>query len=458
MDRNAARGSSSNQNHRRLARSSSSNAVEALLTNREKLSSSNLKTRRASGLGPKPNRNEPALLSNRDKNSNLITPPISYRANSKKGLELEAGMKDVERRSDKLISIENRLDKNKEIMNSRKERPTRTVSLTSDSSRKKERRASTVSLTSESPRNNDETAEAVNLKLKHERLPIVLNSWTPEKEDERNVIDEFSKRQGGGKIDYNKLPGNHGNVRDRLGLVRSSTYPLGRMGITRQDVSGDDPTSSESTVVPKLNLEELNAEDELQKPPAKTVSRGWSLLRKKLIEVKEDPTKNEESNTEDSATTTTEDSTKPEDQSTVSYFKMLRERLRRCKPAEIVASSNVDEIVRLKQDLVRRQSLSSAPGKKNSFFEAVLTAHALSKQGKLSNRSTPSSRRTSRSEPPNFLPSQLPGASAYKTKFQCSPHFQKTINLMGKNDLFIKEEDMSDAGESANTFESRYSV
>ena len=165
-------------------------------------------------------------------------------------------------------------------------------------------------------------------------------------------------------------------------------------------------------------------------------NKGWGLLRKKLLEVTQvnDTESNEDGGNDMSS------GAQEETQSTEKYLKMLRERLRKCEPADIVASSNVGEISKRKQDIERKRSVAGV-NKKNSFFETVLAAHALSKEDKLNNRPT---RKTSLSkirEVSDTLGQSLPDIT-YNSKFKSSPHFQKTIKLLGKRDFILENDNL----------------
>ena len=225
----------------------------------------------------------------------------------------------------------------------------------------------------------------------------------------------------------------------------------------KQSIGKQRENDKQSVVVPKLRLDKLDEgpnEGPAQEKSGR--SKGWGLLKKKLIEVAKEPS---EDFREPFEGTNIESPTTQESQSTAKYLKMLRERLRNCQPADIIASSDVGEIEKRKQVVERRKSVAGL-GNKGSFFEAVLTAHALSKQGKLNTKPAGPSRRTSAEKirgPGRLTRHSLPELTE-KMKFNCSPHFQKTVKLMGKVDLFAEgDEDMLLKTERPDTLTSRYS-
>ena len=225
----------------------------------------------------------------------------------------------------------------------------------------------------------------------------------------------------------------------------------------KQSTGKQKENDKQSVAVPKLRLDKLDeGPNEGPGQGNSGRSKGWGLLKKKLIEVATEP--NEDSK-EPFEATNIDSPTTPESQSTAKYLKMLRERLRNCQPADIIASSDVGEIEKRKQVVERRKSVAGL-GNKGSFFEAVLTAHALSKQGKLNTKPAGPSRRTSVEKMRSsgrLTRHSLPELTE-KMKFNCSPHFQKTVTLMGKVDLFAEgDEDTLLKTEPPDTLTSRYS-
>ena len=170
-----------------------------------------------------------------------------------------------------------------------------------------------------------------------------------------------------------------------------------------------------------------------EKQGTHTALRGWQLVREKLYEIIK---LNERMEMID-VDTDVSSKTGKETESTEKYLKMLRERLRKCQPADIVASSNVGEITKLRKDIERKRSVVGQ-NKKNSFFETVLTAHALSKQNTLYKRPL---RKTSlsRISETNDLFQSLPSIN-YNIKFKSSPHFQKTVKLLAKHDIILEKD------------------
>ena len=169
--------------------------------------------------------------------------------------------------------------------------------------------------------------------------------------------------------------------------------------------------------------------------------KRWGFLRDKLAEAAKEVHDNKpdtelEIEENDESRETEEDGV----QSTESYLKMLRERLRKCQPADIVASSNVGEITKRKQDIERKRSLVTGY-KKNSFFETVLTAHALSKENKLNSRAIRKTSLSRINERNDILGQSLPEIS-HNVKFKSSPHFQKTIELLGRCDFFVERDNV----------------
>ena len=166
------------------------------------------------------------------------------------------------------------------------------------------------------------------------------------------------------------------------------------------------------------------AKDKGGKQGMQTTKKGWGFLRAKLHEVTQLSQKEVQT---DPGTIEEED-----EQSTEKYLKMLRERLRKCQPADIVASSNVGEITKLKQGIERKRSVTGF-NKKGSFFETVLTAHALSKQNKLYSKPLRKASLSKISETSDLFSHDQPRV-AYNLKFKSSPHFQKTVKLLSKED------------------------
>ena len=191
----------------------------------------------------------------------------------------------------------------------------------------------------------------------------------------------------------------------------------------------DSPESNKSKDSSNSKIQEDDKLDQPEGNGNKSVNRGWGLLRKKLLEVTR---QNEDS---DKKVEQIEQSNKlNDDEATAEYWKMLRERLRNCKPADIVASSDVGEITKRKQDIERRKSTNRLKNGKSSFFETVLTAHALSKQGRLDTgpkrKTSTSSTRSARSDSLQSLPD-----ISYNCKFKASPHFQRAMEqIMGTDD------------------------
>jgi len=166
------------------------------------------------------------------------------------------------------------------------------------------------------------------------------------------------------------------------------------------------------------------AKDDGRKDGTQTTKKGWGLLREKLHEV----TQLSHKEVQTGAGNIEEE----DEQSTEKYLKMLRERLRKCQPADIVASSNVGEITKLRQGIERKRSVTGF-NKKGSFFETVLTAHALSKQNKLYNKPLRKASLSKISETSDLFSHEQPRIT-YNIKFKSSPHFQKTVKLLSKED------------------------
>ena len=163
--------------------------------------------------------------------------------------------------------------------------------------------------------------------------------------------------------------------------------------------------------------------------------KGWALLREKLHEVTKLNHSELEMSDVDSDVC---DKANEEKQSTEKYLKMLRERLRKCQPADIVASSDVEEITKLRKGIERRRSVIGQ-NRKESFFETVLTAHALSKQNKLYTKPLRKTNLSKISETNDLFQQNLPSIT-HNSKFKSSPHFQKTIRLLTKNDLIVDKD------------------
>ena len=183
-----------------------------------------------------------------------------------------------------------------------------------------------------------------------------------------------------------------------------------------------------------VDLEEKADEEgseDVAKEGAKSF-KGWELLREKLHEVTQmNHSKLEMSDVDSDAG----DKASEEKQSTEKYLKMLRERLRKCQPADIVASSDVEEITKLRKGIERKRSVIGQ-NKKGSFFETVLTAHALSKQNKLYPKPLRKTSLSMISETSDLFQQNLPSITR-NLKVKSSPHFLKTINLLTKNDLIV---------------------
>ena len=283
----------------------------------------------------------------------------------------------------------------------------------------------------------------------HEMGRIAISGSSPE--TRRNLIEKYlcnNTATGGTATKKNSISSIDSACDNKEGFSNvnksENKHSTGKQG----------DNNKQSVVVPKLRLDKLDeGPNEGASQEKSGRSKGWGLLKKKLLEVAKEP---DEDPVE---ATNTGSSTNQEGQSTAKYLKMLRERLRNCQPADIIASSDVGEIEKRKQVVERRKSVAGF-GNKGSFFEAVLTAHALSKQGKLSVKPGGLSRRTSVEKMRSsgrLTRHSLPELTE-KMKFNCSPHFQKTVKLMGKVDLFAEgDEDMLPKTERPDTLTSRYS-
>lgn len=287
----------------------------------------------------------------------------------------------------------------------------------------------------------------------HEMGRIAISGSSPE--TRRTLIEKYLSNN-------NTTTGGHATKKDSISSI-DSAYDK-REGFSDVNKSGNKQSTGEQgdnskqgVAVPKLQLDKLDeGPNESVEQEKSGRSKGWGLLKKKLIEVAKKP--NEDINEPDEATNI-DSPTNQESRSTAKYLKMLRERLRNCQPADIIASSDVGEIEKRKQIVERRKSVAGF-GNKGSFFEAVLTAHAMSKQGKLNVKPAGPSRKTSVDKmraSGRLTRHSLPELTE-KMKFNCSPHFQKTVKLMGKVDLFAEgEEDMLSKPERPDTLTSRYS-
>lgn len=228
--------------------------------------------------------------------------------------------------------------------------------------------------------------------------------------ERREIIDKYLKES--------KPPENSKKADKNSSRVKSKDI---------KEVENQVQDELKSTRGAMLFMNKLDGDKEREGP-----KKGWGLLRKKLQEVAMDSQGNDESQGSQGESDVSS-KVNDEVQSTEKYLKMLRERLRKCQPADIVASSNVKEITQRKQDVERKRSVVGT-GKKNSFFETVLTAHALSKENKANGRPIRKTSLSRINEGSDIIGQSLPDISI-NTKFKSSPHFRATIQSLEQSDF-----------------------
>eukprot|EP00794_Sanderia_malayensis_P008830 gene8830-9775_t len=469
MDKRMESNSTENQAaHRKLSKTSSASSVETLM-NREKMTSMNIR--------PK------SISKAQSADSALFQSKMAARLTKPEKNNNSSASKSSQQRQRRLSAID-------AMLSNSKQQPTATVDNQTD---KRTRAVASSDTTALQRMRRSNSLKAIDSKTKagsQERLPLVLNSWSGASKDgetipkdkklmtieERKVVIDNYIQKNKGKM--TSLQNDDAEQRDDDSKQKLNMRKVSAGSGSETEAATDSKEAVKDVVVPRLALEKLNENESSEKIQETTTKRrGWLLLKKKLQEVKQEPNAVENSESPD-VTSSKPDvtaSTDSKEESTAGYLKMLRERLRRCQPADIIASSCVNEIAQRKQDLVRRKSglLLTSDGGKKSFFETVLTAHALAKQNKMGSKSTPtssrsslssnSSRRSSRSYPGGLSSQSLPNISSNsnsKMKFHCSPHFHKTLRMMGKDDFFIREEEESveSTDDAPLSFVSRFSL
>ena len=229
--------------------------------------------------------------------------------------------------------------------------------------------------------------------------------------------------------------------------------------INRTENNTDDPhLTSKSNVEGQLNKNQTGETLEntnngatgaaKEKTESRTGSK-WTLLKARLLENVEsvrEEIKNKNFNEEEKGEHPAENNF---DRQSAMYWKLLRQRLRKCEPAEIIASSDVQEIQKRRQrkeSLERRKSHPSM-GRGSRFFQTVMQAQTLSKErnriGSSDNKVYSLGTGKSQGVTSTLLKrGSLPEIGS-SVKFKCSPHFHRTLKSLDKdmNDLFVIEDE-----------------